>query len=122
MPPDVQVDADRDQLFRILTNLVRNAMQAIEAQGFAVKGRVTVTGARTGGRVVISVGDNGPGVPRRARAHLFQAFQGSSRKGGTGLGLAIAHELIVAHGGTITLGDGAKGAVFEIVIPDRVDN
>ena len=63
--------------------------------------------------------DDGPGVPEKARAHLFQAFQGSARKGGTGLGLAVAHELVTAHGGAIRLRDTAKGATFELEIPDR---
>jgi signal transduction histidine kinase len=66
------------------------------------------------------VHDNGPGVPEKARVHLFQAFQGSARKGGTGLGLAVAHELIAAHGGTIRLIDGARGTQFRIEVPDRV--
>ena len=69
--------------------------------------------------MTIEVSDDGPGVPEKARAHLFQAFQGSARKGGTGLGLAVAHELVTAHGGTIRLRDTAKGAAFEVEIPDR---
>src|SRR5262249_22710226 len=79
------VDADRDQLYRVLSNLCRNALQAIEQQESA-KGRIRVTAERNGSRVTIDVHDNGPGVPAKARAHLFQAFQGSARKGGTGLG------------------------------------
>ena len=69
--------------------------------------------------MTIEVSDDGPGVPERARAHLFQAFQGSARKGGTGLGLAVAQELVNAHGGSIRLRDTAKGATFELEIPDR---
>ncbi len=115
----VEIDADRDQLFRLLTNLVRNAIQAIEAQGSAATGTVTVTAERQDRLVKIRVGDDGPGVPAKARAHLFQAFHGSTRKGGTGLGLAIAHELAVAHGGTLSLVDTPAGATFEIQIPDR---
>ena len=82
--------------------------------------RLVVSAARAGDKVSIRVEDTGPGVPERARAHLFQAFQGAARPGGTGLGLAIAAELVRAHGGTIMLVDMAgPGAVFEIVIPDR---
>ena len=62
----------------------------------------------------------GPGVPEKARAHLFQAFQGGARPGGTGLGLAIAAELVRAHGGSIALVDQAgPGARFEMTLPDR---
>jgi signal transduction histidine kinase len=74
---------------------------------------------RNGKHVTIEVSDNGPGVPEKARAHLFQAFQGSARKGGTGLGLAVAQELINAHGGVIRLRNTDKGATFELEIPDR---
>ena len=63
--------------------------------------------------------DTGPGVPARARAHLFEAFQGSTRRGGSGLGLAISAELVRAHGGDIRLVEGTLGATFRITIPDR---
>jgi signal transduction histidine kinase len=118
MGESLRVDADRDQLFRVLSNLCRNALQALEQQD-PVKGHIRVTARRDGRTVVIAVTDDGPGVPEKARAHLFQAFQGSARKGGTGLGLAVAHELVTAHGGTIRLRDTHKGASFEITISDR---
>jgi len=114
----LRVDADRDQLFRILNNLTRNALQAIEQQE-GIAGQIRVVAMRNGARVSIEVSDNGPGVPEKARAHLFQAFQGSARKGGTGLGLAVAQELVTAHGGTIQLRNTPKGATFVIEIPDR---
>jgi signal transduction histidine kinase len=69
--------------------------------------------------VVLEVGDTGPGLPERARAHLFEPFQGAARRGGTGLGLVIAAELVRAHGGEIRLVEGTLGATFRIVIPDR---
>ena len=118
----VRIDADRDQLFRVLTNLVRNAVQAIETHGEGGRGRVAVVAYREGPRVRLQVSDDGPGVPDRARAHLFQAFQGSVRKGGTGLGLAIAYELVAAHGGSLQLIETERGATFEIAIPDRSPN
>ena len=114
----LRVDADRDQLFRVLSNLCRNALQALEQQEPA-KGHIRVTAKRDGKSVTIAVTDDGPGVPEKARTHLFQAFQGSARKGGTGLGLAVAHELVTAHGGTIRLRDTEKGESFEITIFDR---
>jgi signal transduction histidine kinase len=114
----LRVDADRDQLFRVLSNLCRNALQAIEQQEVP-KGSIRVSGTRLGQRVTIEVNDDGPGVPEKARAHLFQAFQGSARKDGTGLGLAVAHELVTAHGGIIQLLETERGTVFRIEIPDR---
>jgi signal transduction histidine kinase len=115
----LEIEADQEHLFRVLNNLVRNAVQALESQGGGVGGKVKVAARREGGTVRITVSDNGPGVPARAREHMFKAFQGSARKGGTGLGLAIAHELITAHGGTLRLTDQTPGATFEIAIPDR---
>jgi signal transduction histidine kinase len=67
----------------------------------------------------LRVADNGPGVPERARAHLFQAFRGSVSPGGTGLGLAIAAELVRLHGGTIELEASEIGAVFKVTLPAR---
>jgi signal transduction histidine kinase len=66
------------------------------------------------------VADTGPGVPEKARARLFQAFQSVARKGGSGLGLAIAAELIQAHGGEIELLSNDGGATFRVTIPDVV--
>jgi signal transduction histidine kinase len=117
----LQVDADPDQLFRVVLNLARNAAQALESRAPNDPGRdqVRITGRREGAVVVMEVSDTGPGVPPKARAHLFEAFQGSVRPGGTGLGLAIAAELIRAHGGEIRLVDGTIGATFRMIIPDR---
>ena len=121
VPHGLEVDADPDQLFRVLVNLCRNALQALEGNADpAIVRRIVVSAERDGGKVTISVADTGPGVPERARAHLFRAFQGSVRPGGTGLGLAIAAELIRAHGGSIALVEsGQPGATFAITIPDR---
>jgi signal transduction histidine kinase len=117
----LRVDADPDQLFRVILNLARNSLQALEARAPNDPGRdqLRVTGQREGAVVVIEVSDTGPGVTDRARAHLFEAFQGSTRPGGSGLGLAIAAELVRAHGGEIRLVDGTIGATFRIIIPDR---
>jgi signal transduction histidine kinase len=121
----LEIDGDRDQLYRVLSNLVRNAVQALEAEQEAASGRATcparieVAARRERGRVTVDVRDSGPGVPERARAHLFEAFQGSARKGGTGLGLAIAAELVKAHGGGLALLESEQGALFRFTIPDR---
>src|SRR5262249_57246144 len=90
------VDADADQLFRILLNLARNAVQALDGRDDKDPGRdqVRITGRREGAVVVIEVSDTGPGLPEKARAHLFEAFQGSTRTGSVGLGLAIVAELV----------------------------
>ena len=115
------VEADYDQLFRILLNLARNAAQALESRASRDPGRdqIRITGRREGAVVVIEVSDTGPGFSDKAQAHLFEAFQGSTRTGGSGLGLAIAAELVRAHGGEIRLVEGTIGATFRLTIPDR---
>ncbi|MCP1337771.1 sensor histidine kinase [Futiania mangrovi] len=114
---DFPVYADPEHLFRILINLVRNAMQALE--DFGGPGEIAVTARRRPGHVEIDVADTGPGVPETARAHLFGAFVGSARAGGSGLGLAIARELARGHGGDVVLHrTGPEGTVFRVTLPD----
>jgi signal transduction histidine kinase len=119
--PALEIDADADQLFRILNNLCRNAVQAMAADASsAVVSRLTVSAERIGAVCRITVMDTGPGLPEKARRNLFAAFRGSARSGGTGLGLAIAQELARAHGGTIELVESVGGhTVFAISIPDQ---
>ena len=107
------VTADRDQLFRVLLNLGRNAVQAIPAVG-----EIRVKAVAVEGGVTIDVEDTGTGLPGAAREHLFEAFTGAARAGGTGLGLAIARELIRAHGGEIELAEsGPSGTRFRLFLP-----
>ncbi|MFN0265228.1 sensor histidine kinase [Tepidamorphus sp. 3E244] len=115
------VDADRDQLFRVLINLGRNARQALVGRGEidADADYVRFAASRSGDTVTVLVEDTGPGVPPRARENLFQAFKGSSRAGGTGLGLAIAAELVRAHGGELRLLDVGEGATFAFTLPQQ---
>ena len=115
----LEVDADRDQLYRVLANLCRNAVQAFEAEPGCI-GTIQVFARRDGAVVSIDVADTGPGVPEQARKRLFQAFQSVARKGGSGLGLAISAELVMAHGGQIELVGNEGGATFRITIPDVV--
>ena len=115
----LEVDADRDQLYRVLSNLCRNAVQALESECRGV-GAIMVTARREGAVALIEVADTGPGVPEKAKERLFQAFQSVARKGGSGLGLAIASELVQAHGGQIALVGNEGGATFRITIPDIV--
>ncbi|MCO6389917.1 sensor histidine kinase [Aliihoeflea aestuarii] len=117
----MEVDADPEQLFRVLSNLARNAFQAMQTddQGMIVK-RLTIAALREGTVSKIRVEDTGPGLPKRARDNLFAAFRGAARSGGTGLGLAVAQELVRAHSGTIELVETRGGrTVFEIAIPDQ---
>jgi len=117
--PDLEIDADKEQLFRVLFNLLKNACQVLEVSK-STDLEIRTSAWREGSVVTIEVKDNGPGMPARAREHLFDAFKGSVRSGGTGLGLAIAYELAKAHGGSIDLIDAPIGATFHVSIPDRI--
>ena len=114
--PDLVLHADRDQLFRVLMNLGRNAAQALADGG----GLISVAAWQSGDHVVIELADTGKGIPNAAQAHLFEAFSGSARPGGTGLGLPIAREIMRAHGGDVELAHtGAEGTVFRLTLPCR---
>jgi signal transduction histidine kinase len=116
----VIVDADHEHLIRILTNLTRNAIQALDTRR-AVGDEVRIGATRQGSVTIITVADNGPGIPPAIRGKVFEAFQTSARIGGTGLGLAISAELSQAHGGSIcVLETSEMGTVFEVTIPDHV--
>ena len=115
----LQIDADRDHLYRVLNNICRNGAQALEASGTGDGGVISVMARREGQHTIIDVSDNGPGIPPAARENLFRAFQGSARKGGSGLGLAISYELIQAHGGDLRLLDTPVGTAFRVDLPDR---
>jgi signal transduction histidine kinase len=116
IPPDLALRADPEQLYRVLSNLVRNARLAIAATGQA--GRIEIAASETDDGWAITVADTGPGLPPKARAHLFTPFHGGVRKGGSGLGLAICAELVKGHGGQLELvSTGPQGTVFRVFIP-----
>ncbi|MGP6088508.1 sensor histidine kinase [Antarctobacter jejuensis] len=116
IPAGLMVRGDPEQIYRALSNMVRNARQAIVATG--QPGEISVAARAEEQDWVITVTDTGPGLPPKAREHLFQAFHGGVRKGGSGLGLAIVAELIRGHGGSVTLGRSDEtGTCFEIRLP-----
>jgi len=113
------LEADPEQLHRLLVNLMRNARQAIELQpNRKTLGRVTLIAVKTAEDVILIVSDNGPGIPEKTREKLFQPFTSSTTPGGSGLGLAISRELAQLHGGDVRLvSSGAEGTTFEIRLP-----
>lgn len=111
VPAGLTVRADRRQLLRVLVNLGRNAVEA-------GAGTIVLDAEEGPDGVSITVADDGPGLPQRARAHLFQPFAGASRPGGTGLGLAIAREIMVAHRGDLSLVETTgRGTCFRLDLP-----
>lgn len=109
------IQASPSQINQVLLNLIVNAVQASPPQGtVAVRTR-----AGDDGGVVITVADNGPGIPPEVRPHIFDPFYTTKDVGeGTGLGLSISFQIVQAHGGTIQVHDGEpQGAVFEVILP-----
>ncbi|MCC5858615.1 MAG: PAS domain S-box protein [Ectothiorhodospiraceae bacterium] len=108
---DVVLDADFDQFFRVLLNLVRNALAAGAT-------RLVIAGNRDDATVVIDVQDDGPGIPARVKGDLFRDKTLVPDHGSTGLGLTIAWELVHNHGGVLTLVQtGPQGTHFRITLP-----
>jgi signal transduction histidine kinase len=118
IPTGLQVYADADQLLRMLINIGRNAVQALDSREGA---SVTLSASiHNHVSVAIELADNGPGIPEQVRTRLFEPFTGQGRAGGTGLGLAIARELARAHGGDVTLVKSDEaGTTFRVVMPAR---
>jgi len=111
VPPELQVSADRDQLYRVLLNLARNAVEAGARH-------IRLRTATDDGILAIDVEDDGPGLPPQVMDNLFRPFFGSGRPGGSGLGLAIARELMRAQGGDLILVDSTRaGTVFRLTLP-----
>lgn len=111
--PALEVRADRTLLRRVLSNLVRNAIEA-----GAVQVAVRLGVSEKPGIIAVDVADDGPGLPDGVRAQLFKPFATSEKEGGTGLGLAIASDLMRAQGGSIHLtSTGPAGTVFTLCVP-----
>lgn len=107
---DITMLVDRGKLFRVLFNLVSNAVDALE-----YKGEVTLTADKDGEFAVFKVRDSGKGIPKENLAKLFQPFFTSGKAKGTGLGLAIVKMIVEAHNGTIFV-DSDEGLYTEFTI------
>lgn len=125
LPGRFAVQADPDQLHRILVNLMRNARQAIERDSARAPrrkggplGSVMVEASREDGWCVIRIVDDGPGIPPRLSGRLFEPFVSGGSADGTGLGLTISRELATSHEGELRLVEtGPTGTTFELRLP-----
>jgi len=124
--PEAELPAsiDRQMLRRVLINLVRNAVQAVRGEGAAkgdpgkLRGHVQVNARAEGEGAVITVEDDGPGIPVERRGRVFDPYF-TTKSDGTGLGLAIVKKVVVEHGGTIDVDASERlgGARFSIHLP-----
>ncbi len=117
------LNADRDHIFRVISNLTRNAALALKAEqeqdDFSTdkEPKIFIRASQSKEFTKIYIEDNGLGIPDTMKDDLFKAFQTTTRVEGTGLGLAISDELIRAHGGEIALQDGTELTSFVITLP-----
>ncbi|MCY1509085.1 Alginate biosynthesis sensor protein KinB [compost metagenome] len=113
-PPLPRVNLDRLQIERVLDNLVGNAIRHSPDGG-----HILLQARRHGERVLLSVNDEGEGVPYSQQARIFEPFvQIGHRKGGAGLGLALCKEIVQLHGGRIGLySRPGQGAQFYMTLP-----
>ena len=123
LPP---VLGNRDLLIQILLNLVKNACEAVPEEG----GEILITtrflqgirlavrggGARVDLPLMVSVQDNGPGIPEDIQAHLFDPFV-TTKASGKGLGLALVAKIVDAHGGVIEFDSEPGRTVFRVMLP-----
>lgn len=113
-PAAAVVFAERVQVQQVLLNLMRNAVEAMQAGPERV---LTIGTALAGDMVAVRVGDSGPGMPEAVRARLFQPFV-TSKADGLGVGLSICRTIIENHGGQLKLQhSGDRGTVFLLTMP-----
>ncbi len=114
IPDRITISSDKNKLRQTLTNLIQNASDAI-----AETGEIGITAKDKGNSIMLTVSDNGTGIPDDEISRIFKPFFTTKTKG-TGLGLAIVERYVKALGGEITVeSTSGKGSVFRIIIPDR---
>jgi two-component system nitrogen regulation sensor histidine kinase NtrY len=130
-PKPVVIPCDGRLLAQALTNLVKNATEAVQARAEApdapagFRGRVRAVLTRNEERVTIDVIDNGPGLPKQNRSRLLEPYVTTKGRKGTGLGLAIVQKIVEQHGGNLALddappapdGEQTTGARLSITLP-----
>lgn len=110
---DLRVEADAPMLREAFVNLLENACRAARSR---VEAAVGVRPGAAGVEAIVSVADDGPGIPAEVRARLFEPFV-TSAPDGTGLGLATARRVVESHGGRIEVETGPSGTTFRVILP-----
>jgi signal transduction histidine kinase len=109
------VDGDRDMLFQALANIIDNAIKYSNNGG-----KINISAKSTNNQVIISISDNGNGIPDKVKEKVFQRFyQQSKHRGekGHGLGLSLVSAIVTLHKGSIKLSDNHPGLIVEIIFP-----
>ena len=114
---DCPMYADEPKLSQVVYNLIENACKYTPAEG-----NITVTLRQSNFEAIFTVSDSGPGIPKEDQEHIFERFyrvdKARSREtGGTGLGLSIVRQMVLLHGGTVTVSsDGSHGTTFKVTL------
>jgi two-component system NtrC family sensor kinase len=115
LPVDLpRIRSDKGQIEQVILNIVRNAIEAVRKGG-----RITIASSTKGARTaVISIADNGPGIPQDQVKHIFEPFFTTKGKKGTGLGLFVSYGIVKKLGGIITAeSKSGLGTTFTIQLP-----
>jgi signal transduction histidine kinase len=118
-----RVKGNRELISQALANLVDNAIKYVEPQGGAINGatpQIVVKAMNEGERILLTVADNGPGIPEQDRARVVERFvrlEQSRSQPGSGLGLSLASAVARLHGGELTLEDNQPGLKTIIALP-----
>ncbi len=118
---DVRLRANRELIGQAMVNLLENAVKYAKPDGEG-QGRITIGLYRQHGRVLIEVGDNGPGIPAEERRRVLERFvrlEVSRSEAGSGLGLSLVDAVTRLHGGTFRIEDNAPGVLAVIDLPDN---
>jgi signal transduction histidine kinase len=113
----IEIDGKAGDMNHVFLNVIDNAVRAAEPTG-----QIRIAVERRGGGVVFEVGDSGAGIPSEKHEAVFTPFYTTRAAGeGTGLGLAIAKQVVIQHGGTITIGRSPLGgALFTVWLPSAL--
>ena len=114
--PSIIAELDKTQLIRIVTNLVKNATQALDE---IENKKIEVTVAEENNNVIISIADNGAGISEKDKVKIFEP-KFTTKTSGMGLGLPMVKNIVEAYNGTINFtSEQSKGTVFKIIIPKK---
>ena len=111
VPDSLTLEADRQLLDQVILNLVKNAIEALET---TESPRIRLEGRLDLGRTILSVNDNGSGIPEDVRDQIFIPFF-TTKRTGSGIGLGLSRQIMTAHGGDIAIHDGADGTTVSLV-------
>lgn len=122
--PAILVKGVKNQLAQVFINLVHNAVQAMGKIDTGRRNQIVVSAADAGEHVIVTVLDNGPGIPEKIRDQIFDPFFTTKDAGeGTGLGLSICFRIVEAHRGSIQVfSDGSTYTEFRITLPSPLSH